>query len=95
MAKFKVKVLQLLLKGNKIAKSGEEVDESQLLTNAKDLEKDKFIERVDTKAKKKSEEEAAKKKAEEEAAKKKTEEEAKKKAEEEAAAKKSKTESKK
>ena len=41
--KFKVKVIQISLKNNKLAKSGDEVSESQLMRNANDLVKEGFI----------------------------------------------------
>lgn len=41
--KFKVKVIAISLKGNKIAKAGEEVAESQLATDAKVLLKGGYI----------------------------------------------------
>lgn len=48
--KYKVKVIQILLKNNKLAKAGDVVSESQLMRNAKDLVKEKFIEPVDAKS---------------------------------------------
>lgn len=57
MSKYKVKVIQMALRNNKLAQSGDVVSESQLTGNAGDLEKKGFIEKVG--ATEKSEEEKA------------------------------------
>lgn len=49
MQKYRVSVIQLALKNNKIAKSGDEVTEAQLTGNAADLVKNGFIEKVASK----------------------------------------------
>jgi Flp pilus assembly secretin CpaC len=46
MAKYKVKVIALLLKRNVIAEGGDIVDENQLTTDAKSLIDQGFIEEV-------------------------------------------------
>ncbi len=46
MAQYKVKVIGMLVRGNKMAKYGEIVDEVNLLTDAKVLVKDGFVEAV-------------------------------------------------
>ena len=49
MAKYKIAVIGHLLKNNKVAKFGEEVDESQLTSPAKDLVKEGFITEIEAK----------------------------------------------
>lgn len=49
MAKYKIAVIGHLLKNNKVAKFGEEVDESQLTSSAKDLVKAGFITEIEVK----------------------------------------------
>jgi len=49
MAKYKIAVIGHLLKNNKVAKFGEEVDESQLTSPAKDLVKAGFITEIEAK----------------------------------------------
>lgn len=49
MAKYKILVIAHSLKNNKIAEFGEEVDESQLTSPAKELVNAGFIEEVKTK----------------------------------------------
>lgn len=46
MAKYKVLVIGISIKNNKVAKFGEIVDESQLCSNPDELVKGKYIERV-------------------------------------------------
>lgn len=46
--KYKIKVIAHSIKGNKIAKYGEEVDESQLTGPAYELVKQGFIEEVES-----------------------------------------------
>ena len=89
MAKYKVEVIELLLKNNQIAKHGDLVEETQLNSSVETLEKDRFVKKATktdlenaNKSKEEKEEEriaAAKKATEEEeriaAAKKATEEE--------------------
>jgi len=48
---YKVKVIQIALRNNKLAKSGDVVSEAQLTGNANDLEKAGFIEKVSDKSK--------------------------------------------
>ena len=59
MKRFKVNVIELALKNNKVAKSGDVVTEGQLTGNSVDLLKGKFITEVDSKDAKKAEKEAA------------------------------------
>jgi hypothetical protein len=47
MAKYKVKVIAHLCKNNHLAKFGEEIDETQLTSNAADLVNAGFIELVE------------------------------------------------
>ena len=54
MAKFRIKVTGLSVKGGKMAKGNEVVDESQLLSPSKDLIKSGHIEAEKTEVKKKS-----------------------------------------
>ena len=68
MQKFRVLVIELALRNNKIAKSGDLVSESQLTGKPADLVKSKHIEPVgknDKSAEQKAKEEQAKKEAEE------------------------------
>ncbi|WP_300440685.1 hypothetical protein [Christiangramia sp.] len=58
--KYKVKVIQILLKNNKLANSGEVVSESQLNGNAEELVKGGYIKPVDGKKSAKDDKKAEK-----------------------------------
>lgn len=62
MKQYRVKVIEMALKDNKIAKSGDVVSESKFTAKPGDLEKEGFIDPVgkDKKAKKEAEEKAKK-----------------------------------
>lgn len=46
MAKYKVEVIELLLKNNQIAKYGDLVEETQLNSSVETLEKDRFVKKA-------------------------------------------------